>query len=111
MSECSFNVQFKECGISFVVPISKMLCDTHGLVKTVEKMFASLRDSTKKHEDKVEYDRMRALLEYANSHGATWCELKPTNVSTVVTLYFTDTKSMVAFEEGVEEAVENIAMK
>ena len=111
MCERNFNIQFKECAISFIVPISKMLCDTHGLVKTVEKMFNSLRECSKQYEDKVEYDRIRAMLEYANSHRATWCELKPANESTVITVYFADTDGLIKFQEGVVEAVECMAMK
>lgn len=111
MSERNFNIQFKECAISVIVPVKNILCNTRGLVKTVAKTFASLRDCSKQDEEKVEYDCMRAMLEYADIHGATWCELTPASVSAIVTLYFTDTTDLIKFKEGVAKAVESVAMK
>ena len=111
MSERNFNVQFKECSISFTVHGSKIRCHTRGLVKTVAKTFASVRNCSKQHEDKVEYDRMRVMLEYADSHGATWCEIMSADASVIVTIYFDNTKSMIEFEEGVVGALERMAMK
>lgn len=102
MSERNFNVQFKECSISFIVPISKITCGTRGLVKTMAKTFASLRDYSKQDEEKYEYDCMRIVFEYADAHAATWCELAPMGDSAVVTLYFVDTARMVKFQEAVE---------
>ena len=111
MSERNFNVQFKECSISFTVHGSKIRCHTRGLVKTVAKTFASVRNCSKQHEDKVEYARMCAMLEHADSHGATWCEIVSADASVVVTIYFADTKSMIEFEEGIVGVLESMTMK
>ena len=110
MSERSFNIRIKECSISFVVPISKVFCNTRGLVKTVKKLFASLRDCSEQHEEKVEYNLMRDMFEHADMHGATWCEITPVDESAVVTLYFADITGMINFQEGVIEAVESKIM-
>ena len=111
MSERSFNMQVKECAISFVVPVTKILCHTRGLVKTLGKTFISLRDRSNQYEDKVEFDRLRVIFEYADKHGATWCELAPSGTSAIVTVYFSDITAMMKFKEGVEEVVKNNAMK
>lgn len=111
MSERNFNIQFKECAISFSMPISNIICNTRGLVKTVEKTFTSLREKSNQHEEKVGYDRMRVMFEYADMHGATWCELMPAGESAIITLYFADTTGMIKFKEGIEEVVENKATK
>ncbi|MBR4111143.1 MAG: hypothetical protein IKK43_05615 [Clostridia bacterium] len=51
------------------------------------------------------------MLEYADSHGATWCEIMSADASVVVTIYFANTTSMIEFQEGVVGALENMAMK
>ncbi|MBO5178732.1 MAG: hypothetical protein J6B87_00070 [Clostridia bacterium] len=102
----------KGYSITVVISLKKPVCNTEGPVENIERIFTSLRNyAMLTHQQKVEYDRVRAIAKYASTHGATWCELKSVKEKLHIILNFNDAESMVEFKNGLDSVIESSDMK
>lgn len=112
MNKQKAGIYVKSYAIKVLMPLSGNICVTVGTPASLERMFTSFRECVAKtHKQKVEYDCVRALLKYAVTFNATYCEIDASNNDVEVTLYFKELDNMIKFCDGMEQAIENSAMK
>lgn len=77
----------------------------------VEESFIRLRDTAMSSYEKVEFDRVRALLKYASCFGADLVDFEHKARNLTVLLKFTSLDSVVEFSNTMAQSVSDATMK
>lgn len=99
-------------GIIVSVPMNQKVLLVKGLdISEAEESFIKKRDNAIEHDQKVELDRVRALLKFAACCGAQLEKMNKKDDILFITLSFYSQENLADFEENMAMAVSSSMMK